>query len=76
MTSLFLILCDPTNSFLENISSFNDELILQVCHPNSRANGQISVRTINYTSTMWNTVEYCRDFEDMKAEISSSLKSF
>ena len=28
-----------------------------------------------YTSTLWNTTECCRGFEDMKDEISSSLKA-
>ena len=28
-----------------------------------------------YTSTLWNTIECCRGFEDMKDEISSSLKA-
>ena len=27
------------------------------------------------TSTLWNTIECCRGFEDMKDEISSSLKA-
>ena len=27
------------------------------------------------TSTLWNTIEWCRGFEDMKGEISSSLKA-
>ena len=29
----------------------------------------------HYTSTLWNTMECCRGFEDMKDEISSSLKA-
>ena len=28
-----------------------------------------------YTSTLWNTTERCRGFEDMKNKISSSLKA-
>ena len=28
-----------------------------------------------YTSTLWNTTECCRGFDDMKNEISSSLKT-
>ena len=28
----------------------------------------------NRTSTLWNTIECCRGFEDMKDEINSSLK--
>ena len=28
----------------------------------------------HYTSTLWNTIECCRGFEDMKDEISNSLK--
>ena len=31
--------------------------------------------TIVITSTLWNTIEFCRGFEDMKDEISSSLKA-
>ena len=29
----------------------------------------------HFTSTLWNTIECCRDTEDMKDEISSSLKA-
>ena len=28
-----------------------------------------------YTSTMWNTIECCRGFQDIKDEINSSLKA-
>ena len=30
---------------------------------------------ITSTSTLWNTIECCRGFENMKDEISSSLKA-
>ena len=33
----------------------------------------ISVQDTNYTSTLWDTIECCRGFEDMKYEIRSSL---
>ena len=34
-----------------------------------------SLTLIIVTSTLWNTVECCRGLEDMKDEISSSLKA-
>ena len=30
---------------------------------------------MKYTGTLWNTIECCRGFEDIKDEISSSLEA-
>ena len=35
----------------------------------------VQVKSILYTKTLWNTIECFRGFEDMKDEISSSLKA-
>ena len=45
------------------------------CTNCSERNYEIHLLSITITSKLWNTIECCRGFEDMKDEISTSLKT-